>query len=102
MFGHTDTTAAAAAGWVPWPRGWHAAAVCWWHDDIASADVTFCMDEDSAASLISFPPSCSFPSPSVSTHDCHPRPVCTLGQYIPQALMYACSMLLYFDHDKEP
>ena len=84
MFGHTDpvaAAAAAAAGWVPWPWGWHAAAVCRWYRDTTCAGVTFCVDKDGGASLTSFLPPCSFPSPSVSTHDSH-----TWALYIPVAL----------------
>lgn len=62
---------AAAAGWVPWPWGWHAAAVCQCYGDTTCADVTFGVDKDGGASLMSIPLPCSFPSPSVSTHHCH-------------------------------
>lgn len=72
MFGHTEPVAAAAsAGWVPWPRGWQAAAVCQRSSDTSCADVTGCVDKDGGTSLMLFPPPRSFLSPSVSMHDCH-------------------------------
>lgn len=74
MFSHPDP--AAAAGWVPWPRGQRVAAVCRWY-----RHTTFCTDKDGGASLMSFPPPRSFLSPSDSTQDFH-----TWARYIPAAL----------------
>lgn len=95
MFGHIDPTSAApASGWVPWPRGRRTAAVSWWNSNTACADVTFCVPEDSGASLMSFPTPRSFLSLSVSTRNYHIPGHVTAWQSLGVLLYFACDRAL--------